>query len=276
MKTVLILSLAFLALTSSAPTDKKVVDFEPTPEQWAAFEKRREEFIANPGKYNADEIGPYFEGDIRQIPSAYSDRNGLDSLYSNYYWTNNEVVYEIVGAFSSAELIIIQESMDEIAENTCITFKERQAGDTNYIRLLHDNNDGCWSYVGMIGGQQDMNLPLWCIDQEYSVRHEFLHALGFYHMQSDTTRDNYVTINYQNIVMGYESNFNKYWYANSQRPYDYESVMHYGQYAFSVAYGVLTTIDTTGDPNMQNVIGQRSYVTATDWDKVNDMYCPSK
>ena len=34
------------------------------------------------------------------------------------------------------------------------------------------------------------------------VSHEFIHALGFWHEQSRTDRDQYVTIKYENIQSG--------------------------------------------------------------------------
>lgn len=61
-------------------------------------------------------------------------------------------------------------------------------------------------------------------------------ALGFYHMQSATDRDDYVTIHLENVKPGKEHNFIKY--TNSQvtnfnTTYDYNSIMHYSATAFS-------------------------------------------
>lgn len=66
--------------------------------------------------------------------------------------------------------------------------------------------------------------------------HEFLHALGFYHMQSAAERDDFVTIHWDNIKPGKENNFKKYesnkiW--NFGVEYDFKSVMHYSAYGFS-------------------------------------------
>lgn len=66
--------------------------------------------------------------------------------------------------------------------------------------------------------------------------HEFLHALGFYHMQSATERDDYVKIEWDNIQPGTANNFNKYdanRITNFNVEYDVTSVMHYSAYAFS-------------------------------------------
>jgi Astacin (Peptidase family M12A) len=56
-------------------------------------------------------------------------------------------------------------------------------------------------------------------------------------MQSATERDTYVEIVWENIQPGTENNFNTYpdtRISNFGVPYDYESVMHYSAYAFSI------------------------------------------
>jgi hypothetical protein len=66
------------------------------------------------------------------------------------------------------------------------------------------------------------------------IQHEFLHALGFEHEQSRPDRDNFVTINYQNIQEGKEVNFAKENSSNNLGSgYDFGSVMHYGATSFS-------------------------------------------
>ena len=54
---------------------------------------------------------------------------------------------------------------------------------------------------------------------------------GFWHEQSRADRDDYVTINWDNIPKDKHHNFLKYNYKETDdlnRPYDYGSVMHYG------------------------------------------------
>lgn len=66
--------------------------------------------------------------------------------------------------------------------------------------------------------------------------HEYLHALGFHHMQSAFDRDEYVKIVWENIQKGTEENFEKYpstVVSHFEEKYDYSSVMHYGATAFS-------------------------------------------
>lgn len=100
---------------------------------------------------------------------------------------------------------------------------------------------GCYSNVGHLNsGRQTVNLQLYepeagCF-RLGTIIHEFLHTLGFYHMQSATERDDFVRIAWENIQAGTENNFNKYdadRISNFGELYDVTSVMHYSAYGFT-------------------------------------------
>jgi hypothetical protein len=58
--------------------------------------------------------------------------------------------------------------------------------------------------------KQDISLQIpGCVYQNIAI-HELLHAVGFAHEQTRPDRDQYVTINYNNIQSGTESNFQRY------------------------------------------------------------------
>lgn len=90
--------------------------------------------------------------------------------------------------------------------------------------------------VGRVGGKQQLNLQLnGCIWQR-TIVHEFLHALGFYHMQSSTERDQYVRVAWEHIQEGLQHNFNTYdvdYITNFGFEYDIRSIMHYSAYSFT-------------------------------------------
>ncbi|EYC45161.1 hypothetical protein Y032_0436g1424, partial [Ancylostoma ceylanicum] len=95
------------------------------------------------------------------------------------------------------------------------------------IRIFHEN--GCWSHVGRIGGKQDLSLGKGC-HAVSTATHELGHALGFYHTMARHDRDDYVTINVQNIRVDLYDQFTKQTTATNENyniTYDYGSIMNY-------------------------------------------------
>jgi hypothetical protein len=127
-------------------------------------------------------------------------------------------------------------------------------------------SDGCWSYVGMRGGRQDIGLAAGC--GTGSTIHEIGHAWGLWHEQSREDRDTYITINWANIESGREHNFNQHISdGDDYGPYDYGSIMHYGAYAFS-KNGLPTIVPTQSGVT----IGQRTALSNGDVNAVHAMY----
>ena len=60
---------------------------------------------------------------------------------------------------------------------------------------------GCYSAVGRVGRDQELNLEQACV-QHGTVVHELVHAIGYYHEQSRPDRDDYVAILQENIQSG--------------------------------------------------------------------------
>lgn len=171
---------------------------------------------------------------------------------------------------------------------SCVKFVRRKAH-RDYIRI--DNSQaGCWSQVGREGGQQYVNLAHGCVYPGI-VAHELLHTLGLYHQQSSYDRDGYIQILWKNIQPSARSNFNKYSKrvtTNFGLPYDYHSIMHYGEDAFTIngqatMKSIKVIIDTVGllfqvikidNYLLQRGIkvGTRHRLTKYDVAKVNKMY----
>ncbi|XP_055919047.1 seminal metalloprotease 1-like [Eupeodes corollae] len=222
-----------------------------------------------------EESGGFFEGDIdltdEQLLGLRS-RNGL--IARSKRWPNKLVVYKISPQFDPIHKSYIQKAIRTIEAATCVRFREATPTDTKYINITAEDT-GCHSQVGYLQKVQRMNLQKFPIDEGCfrmgSILHEFLHTLGFYHQQSASDRDDYITVVVENITPGMEDNFRQQTATeNFGIAYDYNSVLHYSSMAFS-KNGKKTII--TRDPKA--VIGQRKALSAKDIAKLNTMYlCP--
>ncbi|KAF5303785.1 hypothetical protein FQR65_LT08120 [Abscondita terminalis] len=216
---------------------------------------------------NLWELSGKFEGDMVFIPGQ---RNGLTN--TQFRWPNATVPYEIdQRAFGITARNYIENAIGIIRSATCVKPRRRLSTDLDYVYITN-SQPGCFSHIGKIGGKQNLNLGLGCVTRGIII-HEFLHSLGFLHQQSDSSRDSYVTILYENIQLGAVRNFDKFspLVATSfGEPYDYSSIMHYSRKAFT-ANGQDTIVPL--DPRAQ--IGQRLGLSPIDIKKIKKMYnCP--
>jgi len=100
-------------------------------------------------------------------------------------------------------------------------------------------------------------------------------VLGMDHEQSRPDRDKYIKIVRENIKPGMEDQFDLNPEAYVREPYDYLSIMHYGQYTFSRNRGQLPTIEVLpGSDFSTSVLGQAMGLSELDQRQLRDMYCP--
>ncbi|XP_039248817.2 meprin A subunit alpha-like isoform X2 [Styela clava] len=204
------------------------------------------------------------EGDIMQS----KQRNTLlSSTNEQYLWPKKiPVMYD--DTISLLAKAAIDEARREYELRTCLSFPER-TDEENFIQFT--TLSGCWSYVGMQGGSQNISIGQRC-EMMSTVVHEMMHAIGIWHEQSRADRDDYVEIVWDHVEEGYEYNFDKYLLDETDDrrvPYDFNSAMHYSKTALSIDGN--PTIRTR-DPELEDVIGQRATFSEGDITKINRMY----
>ncbi len=180
-------------------------------------------------------------------------------------WPDNTVYYTIDSGLPKQYRV--SDAIAHWEANTSLTFV-RRTNQRNYIRFR--KGSGCSSSVGMIGGRQNINLADGC--STGSTIHEIGHAVGLWHEQSRADRDNWITIQWQNIQSGKEHNFQTYVqrgrdgdeYTNSL---DFGSIMMYSSKAFSNnGQRTITRKDGSGYST------QRSGLSSGDLTGINQMY----
>ncbi|XP_030045994.1 meprin A subunit beta [Microcaecilia unicolor] len=205
-----------------------------------------------------------FEGDIKI--DEINERNSI--IGEQYRWPLT-VPYYLEDSLEINAKGLILKAFERYRLKSCIDYKPWE-GEDNYISVF--KGSGCYSSVGnRRQGKQLLSIGANC-DRIATIQHEFLHALGFWHEQSRSDRDDYVTIVWDNIEPGKENNFNKYSDKQSSSlnvPYDYTSVMHYSKTAFRT--GTDSTI-VTRIPELIDVIGQRMDFSDYDLQKLNRLY----
>ncbi|XP_047525658.1 zinc metalloproteinase nas-4-like [Pieris napi] len=273
----------------------------PSPRRTKAEVEEYRQFLqkskhGNAYRSSSSELNPFgniweksgkFEGDIllddRQIDELVDSfaQGKAAYIHPNTKWPQNTLVYDFApGHFNQQQRDYIVWAIGHIEHYSgCVRFRRRNSNDRNYVLITGDNN-GCYASVGWWHdrGIHTLNLArsnpgTGCLHIVVII-HEFLHTLGFFHMQSTYNRYNYVAIHWQNMQRGMEHNFERYdqnLVSNLGLPYEHMSSMHYSSHAFSI--NRQPTITATRQHN--GVMGQMEFVTHYDWVRLSRHYnCP--
>lgn len=267
-KVVILLTIISLALGSPITKNRHE---ENTPENLALIKS---------GNYNEniEQLSGQYQGDMVLSENQKRVLNGLERtglIDVNMRWPNKIVPYVLSDVFNDEQKNHIEAGLRELERVSCLTFVPH-TDEVNYVRV-NGQEGGCWSEVGYLNeGEQEVNLALDAPEvgcfRIGTIIHEFLHTLGFYHMQSATERDDYVKIAYEHILAGLEHNFEKYpadMISNYGVDYDVLSVMHYPGYGFT-KNGYATIIPH--DIKLIQTMGQRTGMSDKDISRLNSMY----
>jgi len=177
-----------------------------------------------------------------------------------YLWPKGIVPYRIDEDLPNTARV--QAAIAHWQEKTDIRFVGR-SNETDYITFRPAA--GCSSHVGRQRGQQFINLGPRCTTG--NTIHEIGHALGLWHEQSRTDRDDYVEVRLENVYREALHNFNQtITNGETHGDYDYGSIMHYPEFAFS-KNGEPTIVPKNGES-----IGQRVGLSPGDIAAIQSAY----
>lgn len=173
------------------------------------------------------------------------NRAGLYSLPS-FYWPSGVVYYSYNA--SVTDTTYFRQAMNNISNSTSIVFKPRGNNYPRYVEFVMSTGNN--SEVGMQQGGQIINIVS---NNATTITHEILHALGFFHEQCRSDRDNYIIINWSNIRPEKAHNFQKKTQGiYDVYPFDYNSIMIYDSritdptFVYDTSINTMTKLDGTG------------------------------
>lgn len=140
---------------------------------------------------------------------------------SGQKWPNAVIPYQFDPGATQVDRDAFLRAKADYDAKTVVRFVPR-TNQADYVNVV--SKDGCWSYVGRIGGKQDLSLGNGC--GVNAARHEMGHALGLAHEQVRQDRDQWIIVN-----AGGSQNAIDYGSAGTPiGPYDFQSMMHYRNY----------------------------------------------
>jgi hypothetical protein len=185
-------------------------------------------------------------------------------------WENGIVPYKIDPNLPVENQKNVLQAMIEWLNHSHLKFinvsRLKESPYQDYILFTSAPGTECSSYVGRHGGVQVVRLAPRC--NVFNTTHEIGHALGLWHEQSRSDRNNYIRIVWENIepemMHKFEQHLND---GEDIGDYDYESLMHYGPYAFS-SNGKQTIVPLKESAE----IGQRTHLSNKDIKAINTLY----
>ncbi|XP_074659249.1 uncharacterized protein LOC141911998 [Tubulanus polymorphus] len=222
---------------------------------------------------NGEKMPQLREGDIAIDENAPQHASSITKraapMQRQRLWPSRVIPYVLDSSLATATKILIRVAMNGYEAKTCLKFAEKNDSDTNWLRFF--KGTGCWSHVGRLyyqAGGQDVSIGSGC-ETIGVIIHQLMHALGFYHEHSRPDRDAHVEIMWENIQDGKDDNFDRMSPGTVDTHgtiYDYDSVMHFGGYAFS-NNGQATINSLSGAP-----IGQSNDLSAIDILEIQALY----
>lgn len=204
----------------------------------------------------------YYEGDIilgkteDVLYGSYKSKGsktditpfGFYTTITGQKWPDGKVPYVFASSLTADQRTTIRNYMTYLESVARVKFTTR-VSESAYLSIKPTASASICgsSFVGKQGGAQDVLIGVSCFT-ESTIVHELLHALGFWHEQSRSDRDTYITINTANVHPDYVYNFEKKTSnVATHGAYDFSSIMHYSPYAFSIN-GLPTISAKVGSP----------------------------
>ncbi len=158
------------------------------------------------------------------------------ATYDTDLWDGGVVRYEFADNVHVEDQLKMANAMAIMEQVGAVRFDLGKSTFDNGITIestAPDDCDGCTCANNATVGETylgHVNICNW--DDTHVILHELGHVLNLWHEQSRPDRGTYVRINWDNIPEDKHHNFEVEGDASIYGPYDFESLMHYGQCDF--------------------------------------------
>ncbi len=232
---------------------------------FVAFDEQGNRYIEQ-----INQVGPHlvYHGDVLLGDSSDLEKfmkTGVVKKGRARKWPNGKIPYVIDDSVVQYDRVI--EAIEYLNTFTHLKIVPRES-EKDYVLITRGESD-CYSYAGRVGGKQEIFLVPQCNVRE--ILHEWMHTIGFFHEQNREDRDRYLTIVWDNIDKVNKPQFKKMpndFIGLVGRPFDYQSIMLYNSYTFSVSPQTPAMLTVDGDiiPPTQNLLSDE------DISRVNKVY----
>ena len=226
---------------------------------------------SDPGK-RPPEHGPCI---ILEDPQDVGPRgSGERSTHQTNLWPCATVPYVFdanVSAVNRQRALNAMASVEAVSDVRFVA----HAGEADYIQLRDADENS--SFVGRRSGRQFINVQSWTV--RFIIVHELMHALGFRHEHQRQDRNQFIEIHFDRIRDDFAFAFEFRPGGTDLGEYDFDSVMHYDQCAFSACgfCGLSPTVCRTITvlppfEFRQSTIGQRTRLSTGDIEGLVALY----
>ena len=213
------------------------------------------------GAVLSDDQRVVFQGDmVLDVDVAVlDDVNAQATVVTHRTWYDNTVPYVINASPETRRQV--KEAIAYYNDHTNVRWVPR-SDQGDYVEFV--NEGGCWSYVGRVGGAQQVSLG-WDGCGIFATLHELGHVVGLHHEQSRPDRDDFVRFDCR-LVDCSSPDWEIKYEAKAFGDYDYHSLMHYGAF-----WGDRQVIfpKKSVDPH---TIGNSANLSPTDIKAINYLY----
>lgn len=207
--------------------------FPGYPKEWVKFEDGFEfqKVLDFPDTYIFEGDALINEEGIMRLISCSRETKAAVLRDPFSYWRKGVVYYQFDSSATSDFISKVEAAIDDIESCSGVIFYPATSMSPDVINFVKATlSVGNNSFMGCIGGVQNVNL--YNYQSHGVIIHEILHALGFFHEHSRFDRDDYITINWENIRPNKQHNFTKYSFGQGYdiSSLDDNSLMMYSSY----------------------------------------------